>query len=184
MLEDFKAWGPTVHKIMNAMDDETAFWATFHHIVPPDSYWKKRVCIIGDAAHAMSPHQGQGAAQSMEDACVMAEVLHAASRLERGNDGDVIAAALASYEAIRRPRFEKAVTTSIDMFSLWTSVWREDLSEGAVEEFKKEANRRVRWAWEANISEQCKSVRAKLSSVLAHGGGGLGQDEAARPKLA
>jgi 2-polyprenyl-6-methoxyphenol hydroxylase-like FAD-dependent oxidoreductase len=31
--------------------------------------------LIGDAAHAITPHLGQGAAQAVEDAVVLAEVL-------------------------------------------------------------------------------------------------------------
>ena len=81
MLEDLRDWGPTAKKVMSMMDDETAFWATFHHSVKPGSYFQGRVCMIGDAAHSMCPHQGQGAAQSMEDACVMAEVLRSIDKV-------------------------------------------------------------------------------------------------------
>ena len=58
MLEDFADWGPAVHRIMERMGDDTAFWATFHHNVKPEKYFDNRVCMIGDASHAMCPHQG------------------------------------------------------------------------------------------------------------------------------
>lgn len=38
---------------------------------------KDRVVLIGDAAHAMTPHLGQGASMAIEDAVVLAEELHA-----------------------------------------------------------------------------------------------------------
>jgi 2-polyprenyl-6-methoxyphenol hydroxylase-like FAD-dependent oxidoreductase len=53
-----------------------------------------RVALLGDAAHAMAPHLGQGAGQAIEDALVLADCLHA--------NGDV-AAALHAYEERRKP---------------------------------------------------------------------------------
>jgi 2-polyprenyl-6-methoxyphenol hydroxylase-like FAD-dependent oxidoreductase len=36
-------------------------------------WYRGRVVLIGDAAHATSPHVGQGAAMAIEDALVLAE---------------------------------------------------------------------------------------------------------------
>jgi salicylate hydroxylase len=55
-----------------------------------------RVTLLGDAAHAMEPFQAQGAAQSVEDAYVLAECLSAG--------GDDVPAALTRYETIRLGR--------------------------------------------------------------------------------
>jgi salicylate hydroxylase len=52
--------------------------------------------LIGDAAHGMLPHQGQGANQTIEDAITLAELLPLQTK---GLD-----AALAEYEALRRAR--------------------------------------------------------------------------------
>jgi 2-polyprenyl-6-methoxyphenol hydroxylase-like FAD-dependent oxidoreductase len=52
-----------------------------------------RVALLGDAAHAMAPHLGQGASQAIEDGLVLADCL-------RGN-GD-IPAALRLYERRRK----------------------------------------------------------------------------------
>jgi 2-polyprenyl-6-methoxyphenol hydroxylase-like FAD-dependent oxidoreductase len=51
--------------------------------------------LLGDAAHAMLPHQGQGANQAIEDAAVLAA--------ELDGTGDVTAA-LRSYQDRRRVR--------------------------------------------------------------------------------
>jgi 2-polyprenyl-6-methoxyphenol hydroxylase-like FAD-dependent oxidoreductase len=58
---------------------------------------------VGDAAHATTPGVGQGAAQAIEDAVVLSDQLASAADL---------AAALAEYEAIRRPRAEAALKMS------------------------------------------------------------------------
>jgi 2-polyprenyl-6-methoxyphenol hydroxylase-like FAD-dependent oxidoreductase len=53
------------------------------------------VALLGDAAHAMEPNLGQGAAQAIEDAEALLVTLRA---------GDVLAGALAAYARARRPR--------------------------------------------------------------------------------
>ncbi len=41
----------------------------------PGPWYRGRVVLIGDAAHAITPHLGQGAAQAVEDAVVLADEL-------------------------------------------------------------------------------------------------------------
>jgi 2-heptyl-3-hydroxy-4(1H)-quinolone synthase len=60
-----------------------------------------RVVLLGDAAHALTPDMGQGAGMAMEDAAALAEELAEADRGAR-----TLAAALARYEARRRPRVQ------------------------------------------------------------------------------
>jgi FAD-dependent urate hydroxylase len=56
-----------------------------------------RVVLIGDAAHATAPHMAEGGAMAIEDAVVLAELLHDADTIEDG---------LNWYQARRRPRVE------------------------------------------------------------------------------
>jgi 2-polyprenyl-6-methoxyphenol hydroxylase-like FAD-dependent oxidoreductase len=53
------------------------------------------VALLGDAAHAMEPNLGQGAAQTIEDAEALLVALHA---------GGELSSALGAYEAARRSR--------------------------------------------------------------------------------
>jgi len=62
------------------------------------TYVDDKVALLGDAAHGMTPHQGAGAGQAIEDAYVLAEIL--------GNNAtglDNIERALQAYDYIRRP---------------------------------------------------------------------------------
>lgn len=78
-----------------------AIVATPIHDMPPLPSWHRgRVVLLGDAAHAVSPSAGQGAAQALEDAIVLAKCLRDVAPVE---------AALARYEALRRPRAERIV---------------------------------------------------------------------------
>ncbi|MFI5960041.1 FAD-dependent oxidoreductase [Cryptosporangium sp. NPDC051539] len=73
-------------------------WATYDLPVVPNWY-RGRVVLAGDAAHATSPSSGQGASMAIEDGVVLAKCLRDLP-IER---------ALETYTSIRRPRVEKVV---------------------------------------------------------------------------
>lgn len=71
------------------------------HTMPHLPTWHRDGMVLtGDAAHAPSPTSGQGASLVIEDAIVLAKCLR---------DVPDTDAALATYEAIRRPRVERIV---------------------------------------------------------------------------
>lgn len=79
-------------------------WALFHR--PALGRWSKgRLTLIGDAAHALVPHHGQGANQSIEDVIVLADQLEA--------HPDDWEAARAEFERLRRGRTRKVQYASI-----------------------------------------------------------------------
>jgi 2-polyprenyl-6-methoxyphenol hydroxylase-like FAD-dependent oxidoreductase len=65
---------------------------------PETAWYDRRVVLIGDAAHAMSPMLGQGAAMAVEDAVVLAEELGRCTE---------VAAGLAAFVERRRTRVER-----------------------------------------------------------------------------
>jgi 2-polyprenyl-6-methoxyphenol hydroxylase-like FAD-dependent oxidoreductase len=60
-----------------------------------DAWTHGQVVLVGDAAHATSPNMAEGAAMALEDALVLADCLRRS---------EAIPAALAAFEARRRPR--------------------------------------------------------------------------------
>ena len=63
-----------------------------------------RIVLLGDAVHAITPHLGQGAAQAIEDAVVLAEEVDAKPSLED---------ALADYTERRYERCKLIVGSSV-----------------------------------------------------------------------
>ena len=95
-VDAFAGWHPAVTEMVGATH-VGARWA-LHDLAPLARWHTDRVVLMGDAAHAMVPHQGQGANQTIEDAIVLADCLadaHAA---------DDLAAALQRYTERRRRR--------------------------------------------------------------------------------
>jgi len=71
--EKFAGWHPAILQMLNGVDSLER-WALF--VVEPLATWSKGPAVLlGDAAHGMLPHQGQGANSSIEDAVVLADIL-------------------------------------------------------------------------------------------------------------
>ena len=96
-LAPFAGWHPAVTEMLAAVP-QSPRWGLFAR--RPLARWSRGpVVLLGDAAHAMLPHQGQGANQTIEDAAVLAAELDGADGIPAG-----IPAALGRYTARRRVR--------------------------------------------------------------------------------
>ncbi len=90
---EFAGWDPLVEAII-AQVETTFRWGLFDR--EPLSAWTRgRLTLLGDAAHPMLPHAGQGANQAIEDAVAVAAVLRHADRASAPR-------ALLIYERLRR----------------------------------------------------------------------------------
>lgn len=71
--------------------------------VPSLPRWRAgRTILIGDAAHAVAPHSGQGASMALEDAMVLAKLI-------RESNGATLDSVFESFENARRPRTDKVI---------------------------------------------------------------------------
>lgn len=90
----FQGWHPAVTEMIAAASHEVR-WGLF--LARPLRRWRRgRVVLLGDAAHAMLPHHGQGANVTIEDAVTLAELIAADPR-----DLDGV---FTAYEIQRRSR--------------------------------------------------------------------------------
>lgn len=72
-LQTFTGWHPAVTEVVGAIE-HLERWGLF--VTEPLRRWSRGpVVVLGDAAHAMLPHHGQGANQTIEDAVVLADLL-------------------------------------------------------------------------------------------------------------
>jgi 2-polyprenyl-6-methoxyphenol hydroxylase-like FAD-dependent oxidoreductase len=68
-------------------DSSKVVYRPFETILVPPPWYRGRVVLIGDAAHAMTAHIAQGAAMAIEDAVVLAEELANKPTLLQALDG-------------------------------------------------------------------------------------------------
>ncbi len=101
----FGGWHEPVAALLDATEPASVLRNDLVHLgTPLPSYRRGGVALVGDAAHAMVPHLGQGANQAIEDAAVLAAVC--------APGGDV-AASLDSYDAARRPRSQRVARDAL-----------------------------------------------------------------------
>jgi salicylate hydroxylase len=92
---EFAGWDPRIERLLNQVQ-QTFRWALYDR-EPLPTWTKGRLTLLGDAAHPMLPHLGQGANQSIEDGMALATILARA-------DNETAPAALLAYERLRRER--------------------------------------------------------------------------------
>ena len=95
LRREFAGWDPRIERLLSQVR-ATFRWALYDR--EPLSTWTKgRLTLLGDAAHPMLPHLGQGANQSIEDGMALAIIMARADRT-------TAPAALLAYERLRRER--------------------------------------------------------------------------------
>ncbi len=98
----FGGWHDPVPALLDATT--TVLHHDLRHLPEPlPTYVRGTVALLGDAAHAMTPNLGQGAAQAIEDAVILGQVC----RVDRP-----VAEGLADYDARRRPRSQRVARAS------------------------------------------------------------------------
>jgi 2-polyprenyl-6-methoxyphenol hydroxylase-like FAD-dependent oxidoreductase len=111
LREYFSDWHPQIRRILAAVDPASVYRDDARWMQTPlPAYHVGRVALLGDAAHPMTPDLGQGGAQSIEDAVVLAKLLAEARFAQAGRGEDTagksgpLFGALAAYTAARLPR--------------------------------------------------------------------------------
>ena len=95
LAQAFAGWDPLVGAIIAQVS--TMFCSGLYDREPLASWTRARLTLLGDAAHPMLPHSGQGANQAIEDGVALAAVLARADRAS-------VPRALLVYEKLRRER--------------------------------------------------------------------------------
>ncbi len=95
LRREFEGWDPRIGQVLKQVD-QCFRWALYDR-EPLPGWTQGRLTLLGDAAHPMLPHLGQGANQSIEDGMALATIL---AQVETS----AIPAALLAYERLRRER--------------------------------------------------------------------------------
>ncbi|CAF9919798.1 MAG: hypothetical protein ALECFALPRED_001302 [Alectoria fallacina] len=154
----FTGWGEKARSLIALLDSPSLTVWAMRDDLPAPTYTVGHVAMMGDAAHATTPFQGQGAGQAIEDALVLETVLG------RVGDAKSIANAFAAYDQVRRPRSQRVVKTSREAGRLVGM-----LTEGVGSDLVKIRQRletRMHWIWNRDLEKQNAEAVALFEESL------------------
>ncbi|MCF6351792.1 MAG: FAD-dependent oxidoreductase [Cyclobacteriaceae bacterium] len=103
LVEFYSDFNPLIGQIIKSTPKENILTHEMADLKPIPAWYNKKVCLLGDSAHATTPNLGQGACQAIESAMVLANCL--AKHKTTGN-------AFAAYQNTRIKKAINVVNTS------------------------------------------------------------------------
>ena len=150
LTQAFAGWDPMVGAIIAQV--KTMFRSGLYDREPLPTWTRGRLTLLGDAAHPMLPHTGQGANQAIEDGVALASVLSRA-------DSESAPRALLIYEKLRRER-----TAGVQRISRVNGA-RYDAAGGDLEARDRKLNVQPQeraWIWNYDAEAEASAAAAAL----------------------
>jgi len=162
--EAFQDCDSTVRRMIDLMDGKPAKWLL--HDRQPLKEWifaGGKVALLGDAAHAMLPHQGAGAGQAIEDGYILGRTLQDFFQQATSSKSRSLEDWLhASYQSVRLPRAEGVQKTSREAGEIYEMETAEldklDYDE-CVPLVREHLKDRMRWIWTEDIDVVYENAR-------------------------
>lgn len=104
LASKFANWAEPVPSVLDATDPGAVLRNDLYDRYPARQWSRGPVVVVGDAAHPMRPHLGQGGCQGLEDAAILARFVDLA---------DDPSVAFARFAAFRQPRVRALVRESV-----------------------------------------------------------------------
>jgi salicylate hydroxylase len=148
---EFDGWDPIVQAVLAQV--ESCFRWGIYDREPLPTWSRGRLTLLGDAAHAMLPHAGQGANQAIEDGVALAAILALADRA-------TVPQALKVYESVRRER-----TAGVQRMSRLNGSRYEasDNLDSRDRQISNQAAERA-WVWSYDAEAEAASAMASASA--------------------
>lgn len=157
MLSKFHGFSRPVRDLLNLIE-KPDIWALFDHLPAARYHLKGKICLLGDSAHASTPHHGAGAGMAVEDAMILSNLL---ASIDRSEDIENV---FIAYDAVRRPRSQRLVASSRRMGKIY-DFEDPDIAEdmGAM---RDHLNHAWDWIWKEDLDRQLEKAQTVLRELM------------------
>lgn len=150
LAEAFRGWDPPIEDLLSKV--ESTFWWGLYDREPLSRWTTGRLTLLGDAAHPMLPHVGQGANQAIEDGVALAELL-------ADTDRTMVEEALVTYESLRRERTTQVQIGARENGLRYDSAY-DDLEQRDAE--IADSTKFRLWVFDYDAAAEARRVRTKV----------------------
>ena len=155
---DYDDWGSNVQSIVRMME-KCEKWALFDHLPAKTYHQAGSICIMGDAAHASTPHHGAGAGMAIEDACMLSALMGEVDRPEK------LEAAFETFQRARMARTQKLVQRSREQATIY-EFQAPELGDN-LDKIGQTLPSRPDWIFDYDIEKESNSAVLTLKSMFA-----------------
>ncbi|KAK5196282.1 hypothetical protein LTS03_003964 [Exophiala xenobiotica] len=166
VFKAFEGFEEKVQRVIQLMPEQPSKWL-INDRKPLDQwvYLGGKVVLLGDAAHAMTPHQGAGAGQAIEDGYILGRALQDYFGASPSSREDGLEPWMALYQSVRLPRAQKVQRTSrdaVEVYQAQADIMKDLPFDQCVPEIHKRVINRMRWVWTDDIDAEYDDARKKL----------------------
>jgi 2-polyprenyl-6-methoxyphenol hydroxylase-like FAD-dependent oxidoreductase len=165
MMADFEGKGVDGRFRQLLIKAKPIRWGFFHHL-HTSTYYRDRVVLVGDSAHASLPFQAAGAAQGLEDALVLSNVLAELAKIPRNaaSLGANIRTGLAAYDSVRRPRAQKQLEHAAEVGRM-IFFQHEEAGSDMSKILPRLQQGRFNWLWFHDINEDLQIALSRMKQA-------------------
>ena len=166
MMADFEGRGVDKRFLQLLSLAEPIRWGFFHHRYT-STYFRDRVVLLGDSAHASLPFQAAGAAQGLEDALVLSNLLAKVFSVTQKDAplGPYLRAAFEGYDSVRRPRAQKQLEQAAEV-GLMLHFQHPEAKTDMGNILPRLQRGRFNWLWFHDLNIDVKSASDRMDEVL------------------
>ncbi|KAK4068108.1 hypothetical protein Trihar35433_6668 [Trichoderma harzianum] len=161
--KDYADFDPTVSRLIQHLDEKPLKWILYDR--PLCNEWvfaNGKVALLGDAAHAMVPHQGAGVGQAIEDGYILGQCLR--DYLNDSGPRTLEDWLTNVYQSVRLPRAQRVQTTSRENgnnLHAPSNTFKDPMSEECL---KQNLQGRMKWIWDDDLDAMYNNARKNMLS--------------------
>jgi salicylate hydroxylase len=153
MLARFDGWSEPVKNVIRLIE-KPDIWALFDHLPAATYHHKGQICLLGDSAHASTPHHGAGAGMAVEDALILSKLL---ASIEHAAE---LESAFVAYDAVRRPRSQQLVTSSRRIGKVYD--FEDEIIGDDMDALREYLEHAWDWIWTEDLNRQLEKAHQLL----------------------